>query len=467
MILLLFHLSFQIDRLAWLPIAGIGPQALEIAKSRQEFSFWIECGHELLVGVADPGAVDAKLPLQWLPADLSLDHLFLARDPHAEWLDGSILARFGRFTLLSSQSAGVAPKLAAHEQLPGCHHESTLLPLAAFRNQTLVAEGVNHYPASYRWACCSVQDMVDLVDGPRWHADVATLAQWNRHTLQPGNLLARDWLVAQFQALTGLAVSTPAFTYSSHTSYNVVAVLNGTVRPNDWYIVGGHFDSTSQAPSTAAPGAEDNASGAAAVLEMARIFSENRPEATIIFVCYSGEEQGLYGSAAHAAQIAADGHQSKVKGVMIMDMIGFTADSDLDCLLETHSNFQNLLSEFSQAAQTYTTLRIETSLNPFGSDHMPFINRGMPALLTIENDWNIYPHYHKTTDTISQVNLDMGREVIKMNVAVLASWAGLPEVQLQALLPYWSQQTGGQTPPDTNGNGVVDLLDILQFSCAP
>jgi hypothetical protein len=266
-----------------------------------------------------------------------------------------------------------------------------------------------------------VQQLVDSVDGSRWFADVQTLGGWNRYTRGTQITAARDWLVSQFQAMPGLTVETQSFPVGSNTGYNVIATLTGTTRPDEWYIVGAHYDSTSQSPNTAAPGCEDNGSGTAGVLEMARIFTAHPPEATIKFICYSGEEQGLFGSTDHASRLVASNDDEKVVAMLNMDMIGYTGDLDLDCLLETNASSQFIIDACSDAAAEFTTLRIVTSLNPFGSDHVPYLNRGMPSLLTIENDWDDYPHYHRTTDTANNLTVDMGAQILRMNVGALAN----------------------------------------------
>ncbi len=309
----------------------------------------------------------------------------------------------------------------------------------------------------------SVQSLVDSVDGNRWYADIQTLGGWNRYSRNAGNITARDWLVQQFQAMPGLTVTTPSFNIPGSgggtTSYNVVATLTGTTRPNDWYIVGAHFDSTSQSPNSSAPGCEDNGSGTAAVLEMARIFTAHPPDATVIFMCYSGEEQGLYGSTSHASGLVSSGDNAKIRAVLIMDMIGYTGDSDLDCLLETSSLGQSMINAYSAAAAQYTTLRIVTSLNPFGSDHVPYLNRGMPALLVIENDWDDYPNYHRTTDTINNITIDMGYQSIRMNVAALAQMTGTsPAGHGSDTIGVYNQQTSSFFLRNSNASGNADVV---------
>jgi len=273
---------------------------------------------------------------------------------------------------------------------------------------------------------------VDQVNGNRWFDDVVSLASYNRYTHSPDILNARDWLVSEFQALPNLTVTTQSFMVSGTTAYNVVATLEGARGADQWYVIGGHYDSTSQNPSVAAPGAEDNASGCAGVLEMARIFTTIQPEATVLFICYSGEEQGLWGSEAHVAELTASGDLSKVQAMLDMDMIGYTSDTDLDCLLETEDFAQSLLDPFIDAAADYTQLRIVTTLFAWGSDHVPYLDAGIPALLTIENDWSEYPDYHRTTDLPANLTIDMAAEILKMNVGALAGLIGADSSRLFA-----------------------------------
>ena len=266
-----------------------------------------------------------------------------------------------------------------------------------------------------------------MVDGDRWFADVETLASFNRYTHNPGINDARDWLVAELNVLPGLQVATPSFQVGGTTAYNVIATLTGKVRPDEWYIIGAHYDSISQNPQVAAPGAEDNGSGCAGVLEMARIFTAHPPDATIFFICYSGEELGLLGSKDHVDDLIAAGDLDKIQTMLNLDMIGYTSDADLDCKLETAPFANFLFATFEDAALQFTTLRILTDESPCCSDHDPYLDEEVPALLTIENDWFQYPFYHTVNDLPEHITIAMGREILKMNVAAMAQLAGVPE----------------------------------------
>jgi aminopeptidase-like protein len=109
-----------------------------------------------------------------------------------------------------------------------------------------------------------------------------------------------------------------------------------------------------------------------------------------------------------------------------MDMIAYKrASSPLKVLLESTRAWTNIIGIFERSAKTYCDqLETAVSYNPFGSDHVPYLSRGMPALLTIDNDYSRYPHYHRTTDTYDQVVPKQATEILKMNVAAAAELIG-------------------------------------------
>jgi len=116
-----------------------------------------------------------------------------------------------------------------------------------------------------------------------------------RYAYSPQMDLACDYARAQFDSL-GLTTWFDEFSYGGHALKNVVAVKEGALDPSVIYLIGGHLDSISSSPWTLAPGAEDNGSGAAAVVETARLLASLTCDYTIYFVCFSAEEQGLRGS---------------------------------------------------------------------------------------------------------------------------------------------------------------------------
>jgi len=267
-----------------------------------------------------------------------------------------------------------------------------------------------------------IQALVDQVNPNAWLADIVTLSSWSRRTGEAGNVSAANWIENKFQQLN-LAVSKPSFNVGQTNTNNIMAIQSGTTRPDDWYVVGGHMDSiANNAPN--APGAVDNASGCAAVLEMARIASAYHFAGSIIFICYSGEEQGLYGSEFHANTLIANNNDEKIKAALTMDMVGYIHNSQHELLVESSASYQWLMNSLVQNAATYApNLSVITSTNYFGSDHVSYIDNDMPGVLSIDNDYSLYPNYHRSTDLPENINLSQGESIIKTNLATLAELA--------------------------------------------
>jgi hypothetical protein len=144
---------------------------------------------------------------------------------------------------------------------------------------------------------------------------------------------ARDWILAELQAVAAtsggrMTVTAQSFTQTAGlpvptTITNVVATLRGTTSPERVYVVTGHYDSRNTDvldPTGDAPGADDDGSGVAVVLELARVFATRPTEATIVFATVAGEEQGLFGSAFMARQIKAAG--TDVQAMFSNDIVG-------------------------------------------------------------------------------------------------------------------------------------------------
>ena len=228
----------------------------------------------------------------------------------------------------------------------------------------------------------------------------------------------------------------------------VVGELRGGAFPDDIVIVCAHFDSTSTMPETLAPGADDNASGVAAVMEAARILARYPTDYTVRFLAFSGEEQGLYGSSAYA--LAAERTDQRIVGVVNMDMIAY-ADAmpeDLEIFVNRASSWMG--DRLFQDAAEYADLTVSTRVDPsmVYSDHASFWDHGYPALLAIEDEPLQNPTYHKTGDTLDTLNLDFCAQAAKAalaTVAVLAQPAGFgppPPAWLEARSSFFSSLLG-------------------------
>ncbi|MEV6692633.1 M28 family metallopeptidase [Micromonospora sp. NPDC051196] len=269
------------------------------------------------------------------------------------------------------------------------------------------------------------------VDEARIEAIVRRLAAFGtRHTLssqtdpERGIGAARDWI---YQEMLGYAAASGGRMTVELQSYlqerasripvptqitNVIATLHGDTDPNRVYVITGHYDSRASNVNDAvsdAPGADDDASGVAVVMELARVLATRRTKATIIFAAVAGEEQGLYGSTYMAKQLKAAGVD--IQGMFSNDIVGSSTADDGTRDKRTVRLFAEGVptSETPQQANTRLSTggendgasrqlaRFVTDVNPHsitgmqvrviyrrdrylrGSDHIPFLQEGWPA----------------------------------------------------------------------------------------
>jgi hypothetical protein len=226
-------------------------------------------------------------------------------------------------------------------------------------------------------------------------------------------------------ARTGLAAEFDPFTFGSGrtATRNIVATLPGQTLPDRTVIVCGHYDSKSNQAATLAPGADDNGSGTAAVLEIARVLAGQRFDFTIRFICFSAEEWGLYGSGHYAAEARARGE--KILAVINMDMVGYPDPYTDRMDVVVNGGSQWLFDRYTRAAAAYAGMRTRKILDNAWhySDQAPFWDYGYSALCGIENEDPNNPNYHKTTDLLSTLDLDFAAAVTRASLAAAADLA--------------------------------------------
>eukprot|EP00697_Spironema_sp_BW2_P003806 gnl/Spiro4/15056_TR8116_c0_g1_i2.p2 gnl/Spiro4/15056_TR8116_c0_g1~~gnl/Spiro4/15056_TR8116_c0_g1_i2.p2 ORF type:complete len:316 (-),score=75.21 gnl/Spiro4/15056_TR8116_c0_g1_i2:112-1059(-) len=213
----------------------------------------------------------------------------------------------------------------------------------------------------------------------------------------------REYMETQRLAdLELLPADKTTFQYGSSESRNVVAIMRGSdKKSNDWVLVGAHYDSI---PSSGpAPGVEDNGSGTAVMLMVARSFRQAayEPRIDIWFVGFGAEEQGLIGSKSFLATIP-ESKRKTLKGAFIMDMVSHTPKKEM--LLESSKDAaaQDVATLMAQAALDHTDLKPFISSMYADSDHETFLNAGLPAALAITGEWDKYQCYHQSCDTIEE-----------------------------------------------------------------
>ncbi|MFH1194117.1 MAG: M28 family peptidase [bacterium] len=227
---------------------------------------------------------------------------------------------------------------------------------------------------------------------------------------------------------------------------NVYAIQTGTLYPDQQFIICAHYDDM---PSgSTAPGADDNASGTAAVLEAARILSSRENEYTIIYALWDEEEYGLIGSDYYADR--ANGNNDQILGVINLDMIAWDENNDMVCELHT-KNVAASIAFANGIKDINTTYNIGLNINiknpgSTASDHASFWSNGFSAILLIEDyyggDFNNY--YHTTNDLIDYFNNDYFVKMTRLGIASLASSAhvgGITPVELLTFNGYVANET--------------------------
>jgi len=268
-----------------------------------------------------------------------------------------------------------------------------------------------------------IQTIVSQVSRANLKAYVQALQDFEtRYTTTAGCDAAGQFILGRFQSL-GLEAWFQPFTVGGISSRNVVAETRGETDPDEIVIICGHYDSTSNEPEVRAPGADDDASGVAAVMEAARILAGHPHDFTVRFIAFSAEEQGLYGSHYHSS-VAREGSE-RIIGVVNLDMIAYTEDAseDLDVIVNDASWW--LAEIATQVAGLYTGLEVREVVDAsfVYSDHSPFWDQGYAAFCGIEDANPQNPYYHTTGDTVDTLNFDFFEDAARTALAVLSDLA--------------------------------------------
>ncbi|WP_304069951.1 M28 family metallopeptidase [Maricaulis maris] len=332
----------------------------------------------------------------------------------------------------------------------------------------------------------AVHDHVAAVSADRIEADIRTLAEFGtRHTLSEtesdtrGIGAARRWIFEEFERISAECGGCLEVMYISDTIsgtaripdpvevVSVVAIQRGRIDPDRYVVMSGDIDSRVTDPldgTSDSPGANDNASGMAGVIEAARVLSQHQFDGSIMYAGLSGEEQGLFGGQIVAAHAIENGW--RIKGVLNNDMIGNIAGingvinnttarvfSEGTRAVETpeeartrrftggevDSPSRNLARFVDRTADQYIPnldVMMVYRLDRFGrgGHHRPFNAVGYPGVRIMETNEH-YDRQHQDLrvedgrpygDTIDGVDFDHAARLTALNVAVMAQMAGAP-----------------------------------------
>jgi hypothetical protein len=341
-----------------------------------------------------------------------------------------------------------------------------LLSLMAFNGLRVVSNsptiGVRQ-PAPQASLDPDILSMVAQVDANRVATNIQTLVGFGtRNTCSdtsgasPGIGAARNWIQSQFAALPGLQVRLDPWTDTScggtRTLHNVIAWIPGSAHPNRLIVIGGHYDSRNTNVKDGvgpAPGANDSGSQAALVLEAARVMAGHTFDATVVFATWSGEEQGLLGSAAFVQHyrnyfpngtlelnLTCDivGGDNTVNNATALQQfrlfspgtareisataVGSTDDTSPSRGLMRHIGYWG--GAYVPSMMMLPQLREDRPNR--GSDHKSFIAQAVPAVRFIDVNENLN-HQHTTDDLYTYVTPAFTARVTQVVVASAASLA--------------------------------------------
>ena len=209
---------------------------------------------------------------------------------------------------------------------------------------------------------------------------------------------------------------------------NVIGQRTGTTNPNDIYIIGGHLDNL---PSTGlAYGADDNGSGSVGTLIAADILTQYEWSCTLRFAFWTGEEQGLLGSAAYATR--AKTANENIKGYLNMDMIVFNSGAPNEINLFAKSTVPGsvaMMDLYADAISAYglNLVPVKYTNDSLGdrSDNKSFWNKNYASILAIEDYYGDFtPYYHKITDRVFTLNMAYYTDFVKASLATFAHLTG-------------------------------------------
>jgi fibronectin type 3 domain-containing protein len=264
-----------------------------------------------------------------------------------------------------------------------------------------------------------IDSLVNLVSADSLYAWDLRLQNFKtRYSYSDSIHRARQWIFDKFLDIGIDSVWFHHYFWDSD-QYNVVATVVGTAMPDRVIVVGGHYDSVVYGSGTDpflwAPGADDDASGTAATLEMARIIAENPLPVTVIFTAFAQEEQFLIGSDYFAGYLY--NLDTDLELMVNCDMIGHSVDSDQDVDIRAFAASMPFAEIMSEMADAYTYIRPYWGGN-WVSDEFPFQDRGYYAVGVIEGDFHT-AGWHTNYDVVDSLDFDYMREVVKMCLATV------------------------------------------------
>jgi hypothetical protein len=212
-------------------------------------------------------------------------------------------------------------------------------------------------------ACAPGPALLARVDPARMLADMKFLVGLGERMSHASQQKAAAYIKSELSKLAGVTVQEQGYTFKGLPYVNLEATVAGRELPDEVVMAGAHYDAMSENPAVA-PGADDNASGTASVLEFARALSGCKPRRSVKLVFFSNEDVGLVGSQQYVASIKGSLPTNKLVGFIAVDMVAYGPDTeDLD--LASRPPFKAFVDATAAAVEKHTSLPVKKLI----SDH--------------------------------------------------------------------------------------------------
>lgn len=306
----------------------------------------------------------------------------------------------------------------------------------------------------------NISRMISQISEDRIEEHISILANAGGHksrvTFTPGNDSAVKYIYNEFAALENLNdvrldtfyIPQASPPYDTIPQFNVVATIDGYGESESYYLIGAHYDASAsrmgsdvwenQWETIEAPGADDNATGVASILEMARVITDSanefRSRYDIKLAAFGAEEYGPIHGEHHVGSrhyaTSAKSNGDRIRAMISIDMVGYNDKLYTDIVSNQSSEW---IGESIILANDLYATGLKINPPPFEyatySDHDQFWYQGYPAILLIENappwysssDYNSNPFYHTSSDTVGTVNMELVQKIAQTTLAAVAS----------------------------------------------
>jgi hypothetical protein len=386
---------------------------------------WVQFGKQFLMLTSEANwdaltdrAQNEGLVRKSEPQDVNLSELYLI------WQKGRMFqSHFPQVPIIMERGRYLVVKIADESTKRAIEEKAMCYTLRPLPINSVVFHEISR-PSARVESDPVTQEFVDAIDRTRFMDTLTLLTKFRtRHSFSQEYQSAAQWCLGELQTM-GYNARLEEISVGTRLCHNVVAEKAGSQPPEQKksVLLTAHLDSINSHKdddlNAVAPGADDNGTGSAGLMEVARVLQGLSFSHDLRLVLFGGEEQGLHGSTDYVSSLS-ESDRTRIKAVINMDMIGGLNTEKPSVTLESSITFSDMINDLTSAGHTYSSLNIEVSWHYFNSDHVPFIDAGIPAVLTIEGVDTANHFVHSSEDTIEHVSDRLAVEILRMNTAFL------------------------------------------------